>query len=90
MLAPVEPEFVFKGMPVVLAKDLPSDRLFGNRHPIVVSGREVKGYVTSNGFEGGVLVVRFHSPPETVRLNEFSARAYLTCDPYLRSRFMPK
>jgi hypothetical protein len=86
MNAPVKPEYVRKNKAVYLSKDLPQG--FGNRNRIVANpprGSRRKGYVISNGFEGGVLRVKFSlaEGDETVQFNELSAGNYLVCDPWL-------
>jgi hypothetical protein len=86
MNAPVRPELVRKSKPVYLRKDLPLG--FGNRHPVVArpaTGGQRKGYVTSNGFEAGMLAVEFplHDGSERVRFNLLSAENFLECDPFL-------
>jgi hypothetical protein len=86
MNAPVRPELVRKSKPVSLRKDLPLG--FGNRHPNVarpVTGGQTKGYVTSNGFESGMVAVEFplYDGTERVRFNLRSAENFLECDPCL-------
>lgn len=72
---PVKPKFVRRNSKVTLSKDLPLG--FGNKFPIR-SGKE--GYITSEGFELGMLKVNFGK--ELVQFNVLSAENYLVCDPY--------
>lgn len=69
---------VKKNKAVWLKEELPT--AFGNRHPI---RKEVKGYVTSEGFVAGMLHVQFYTHmhgTENVRFNELSAAKYLVTD----------
>jgi hypothetical protein len=79
---------VKKGSTVKLTRDLPLNHGFGNtqhlrspdHHGIHRSGR-----VISNGFEAGMLSVRFDLYPEGtqhVRFNELSAARHLNTDIY--------
>jgi hypothetical protein len=86
MNTPVKPALVRKGKAVFLSKDLPP--MFGNRKTIIAhpqGGTQRKGYVTSNGFEGGVLRVNFplQDGDENVHFNVLSAESYLVCDPWI-------
>ncbi len=70
------------GKAVHLRKTLPSDRGFGNDMPIAA---DRKGYITSQGFEAGMLRVLFSLHPEgdiKTQFNELNAREYLTVDIY--------
>lgn len=78
---------VKRGKAVFLVKDLPAGRSFGNQRFIPSdpygTGSHLRGEVTSNGFEGGMLRVCFTLPDlttENVQFNEFSAENYLVCD----------
>jgi len=83
--APVLPDSVRNWKVVYLAKDLPLG--FGNRRPIIAhphNGTRRLGYVTSAGFERGMLRVFFplYEGDERVTFNVLSAETYLVCDPY--------
>lgn len=85
MFTPVKPKFVRYGKAVYLSQDLPT--WFGNHSPVIARApghTQTKGYVTSKGFEGGMLRVRLEtvSGSENVRFNVDSAETYLECDPY--------
>ena len=69
---------VKKGTRVVLARQLPLG--FGNKNTIK---QDTRGYVTSDGFNAGMLKVNFYSHTlgnENVQFNELSAANYLLTD----------
>lgn len=82
MNTPVKSAYVRKGKAVYLAKDLPPR--FGNHRTIVavVHGSQRKGYVTSEGFEKGILKVTFplQDGDVKVQFNVLSAAEFLECD----------
>jgi hypothetical protein len=83
---PVKPSIVRKDKAVFLSKDLPP--MFGNYKTIVAfpqGGMQRKGYVTSNGFENGMLRVHFPliDGDENVQFNVLSAEQFLVCDPWI-------
>jgi len=71
---------VKKGQRVILVKQLPVGRGFGNNNPIK---EEARGDITSEGFVGGMLKVKFYTyitGTENVQFNELSAADYLQTD----------
>ena len=71
-----------KNQRVILAKDLPVGMGFGNKSIIK---QDLRGDITSNGFENGRLKVKFYSYAsgvENVEFNEISATSYLFIDIY--------
>lgn len=75
----VQPKFVYKGKIVHLKESLPLG--FGNTHPIPKSMYYNPAYVESEGFEGGVLKIRYNG--ELLQFNAMSAEKYLECDPWI-------
>lgn len=71
-----------KDKTVILVKDLPTHRAFGNTR-IIKKGEQ--GTIISNGFEEGMIHVSFYSHylgTEKVKFNIFSAEEFLTTDVY--------
>lgn len=82
---PVTPSRVRRGKAVYLRLDLPLG--FKNAHPIraqPIGGTQTVGYVTSPGFQNGMLKVRFplYVGDEQAEFNVMSAERYLECDPW--------
>lgn len=76
----VTPTNVRKGKTVILSKDLPTDRNFGNKSIIKEGNR---GEIMSAGFEFGKLRVNFYShhfENRIIEINELSAANFLTVD----------
>ena len=71
---------VKKGQSVIMSKQLPTDRLFGNKHPIQ---KDAKGYIMTEGFINGRLRVEFYTHAwgtQSVEFNELSANEFLLTD----------
>ena len=78
----VKYQWATKGRKVCLIEDLPTDRLFGNVHPLPARSAygHLQGEVVSEGFEGGLLRVGFHHSvygSVVVRFNQLSAVEFL-------------
>jgi hypothetical protein len=79
---------VKRGCTVKLTRDLPLNHGFGNTQHLkspTHHGIHRSGHVISNGFEAGMLLIRFDLYPEGthhVRFNELSAARYLNTDIY--------
>jgi len=82
MLLTVSINNVKKGKAVLLSKSLPTDHGFGNTQPLP---KDTKGYVLSDGFVAGSLIVEFNTYAfgrQRTKFNELSAREYLVTDIY--------
>ncbi|MEP7279635.1 MAG: hypothetical protein ABI813_13375 [Bacteroidota bacterium] len=80
MMQKVRLNNVKKNKKVLLTKELPITKSFGNRNPVP---KDARGDVTSEGFVGGMLNVKFYTHlhgTENTRFNELSAADYLLTD----------
>jgi hypothetical protein len=80
MMAPVKNQYKRLGKKVYLSMDLPTG--FGNSRTV---RRSTSGYVLTNGFENGIIKVKFNLPDASevpAFFNPDAALKYLECDPW--------